>query len=169
MKTLLFALAAIAVVATPVSAQYGGFGWGVVGSSTGTPTQMDSCPNGDYSSSFYDGTCGTAPSGDTLVLGDTSVGTNPATPTTTTPTGETPVDTTTSTNTDSPTTDTTASDETKDALTLGQFNTTNTEDANAVNGSMNLPGMLPKTGSEVSYVIFALFAMMSVFGLRLIK
>lgn len=106
---------------------------------------MDSCPNGDYSASFYDGTCGTAPTGSTLVLGDTSTGTNPATPTTTTPTNETPVDTTTSTNTDSPTTDTTASDETKDALTLGQFNTTDTEDANAVGGSMNLPGMLPKT------------------------
>jgi hypothetical protein len=123
MQKLLFTLAAITVVVTPVSAQYGNFG----GSASGSTTQMDICPNGDYSANFYDGTCGTNPTSTILILDNSTTNTPVVTDTTS----------------DILTLDI-PSEETKPGLilVLDEFNS---DTANTVDSSMNLPSMLPKT------------------------
>jgi len=59
MKKILSVLIALAVVAVPTTllASYGGSA-----SSIGSSLVKDTCPNGDYSNSYYDKDCGTNPS-----------------------------------------------------------------------------------------------------------
>jgi len=59
MKKILSVLIALAVVAVPTTllASYGGSA-----SSIGSSLVKDTCPNGDYSNSYYDNDCGTNPS-----------------------------------------------------------------------------------------------------------
>lgn len=67
-----FTTAVTAPVVTPVISGGSGGGGGGGGGSVGGGGYMDSCPSGDYSRSYYDGSCGTKPVA-TTSSGTTSV------------------------------------------------------------------------------------------------